>query len=146
MAADQAGDGGNIDDRTAAALEQRQRVFAAQKRAVEVDRHDAAPGGEIGILDCADGDDAGRVHQPVEPSVGLGDRRNHPRPIVLGRHVERLATVAAAGKIAADRRAARCLDRTRNRGADGAGRARHQHDFVFQPGHGSSSKLNSRRG
>ena len=141
MAADQTGDGRDVDDRAAAALEQRQRVFAAEKRAVEIDRHHPPPGGEIGVLDRADGDDACRIHQAVKPPARFGDHSRHAVPIAFRGDVERVADVAAAGKIAPDRRAALGLDRLHNGGADGARGAGHQYDFVLQPGHGTPSRV-----
>ena len=52
--ADQARDRRQVDDRAAAALEQRQRVLAAEKRAVEIDGEDLPPGREVGVLDGAE--------------------------------------------------------------------------------------------
>ena len=56
--ADQARDRRQVDDRAAAALEQRKPVLAAEKRAVEIDGEDLPPGGEVGLLDVAERGDA----------------------------------------------------------------------------------------
>ena len=73
--ADQARDRRHVDDRAAAPLEQRQRVLAAEKRAVEIDRQDLPPGGEIGFLDVAERGEARGVDQTIEPAVACGRSR-----------------------------------------------------------------------
>jgi hypothetical protein len=63
--------------------------------------------------------------QAVEPPARFGDHSGHTVPIAFSGDIERVADVAAAGKIAPNRRAALGLDRLRNGGADGARGAGH---------------------
>ena len=76
--ADQARDRGQVDDRAAALLEQRQAVLAAEKRAVEIDREDLPPGGEIGLLDVAERRETRGIDQAVEPVVRRCRSRRSP--------------------------------------------------------------------
>src|SRR6185312_7454955 len=69
----------------------------------------------------------------------IGDHGRDARPVAFDSYIESVGHVAAAGKIAPDGRAALGVDRLRDGGANGAGGAGHQHDFVFQPGHFSLS-------
>ena len=108
VSADQAEHRRQIDDRAALLAQQRQRVFAAEKRAVEIDREHPAPGGEVGLLDAADRGDAGGVDQAVEPAVFCLDVGDDALPVGFGRDVERVSMPAGL-QIAGDRRAAGAL-------------------------------------
>ena len=60
-----------------AAPEQRKPVLAAEKRAVEIDRKNLPPRGEIGLFDVAQSGEARGVDQPIETIVGFADLGDH---------------------------------------------------------------------
>ena len=96
-----------IDDRFTIApplrLSRAQRVLAAEKRAVEIDRQHPAPGRVVGVLDGAEQRDAGGIDQPVEPPMRAVDRGQHALPVVLGGDVEHMIDAGLPGEIGRDR-------------------------------------------
>ena len=133
--ADNAGDRGQIDDRAAARFQQRERVLAAEKRTVEVDRQNPPPRGIVGVLDAAEERDAGGVDEAVEATMRALDLRQHPVPVAFGRDVEGVIDAAVARQVGRDRDTALAFHRRGNGLTDGAGRARDQHDLVLETGH-----------
>ncbi len=115
------------------------RVLAAEERAVEIDRHDLPPGGEIGVLDVAERGDARGVDQTVEPAVGAADLGDHAEPV--GSEVTSSACVApcrpARSLVTATPPSA--LHRLGHGLADRAGRAGDQNDLVLEPVHAASA-------
>src|SRR5262249_60819636 len=110
-------------DGAAVGLEERERVLAAQERAVEVDRHHALPGRVVGVLDGGKHRDPGGVDEAVEPSGGAPDLADDAEPVVLRRDVERVVDAGSPGEIGRDRAAAFAPDRLPDRRTDGAGGA-----------------------
>ena len=53
----------------------------------------AAPGFEVGVLDAADGDDAGGIDQAVEASGLLLDGGDDAQPVGFGGDVKRVSNV-----------------------------------------------------
>ena len=125
--------------------QQREGIFAAEEGAVEIDGDDALPGGEVGLLDVADGGDAGGVDEAVEPAVTRLDFGGDALPVGLAGDVERQIDAGPGLQVAGDRGAAGGTDAGNDRGADGAGGAGHQHDFSLQFGHGPLPSLLSPR-
>ena len=74
----------------------------------------AAPGFEVGVLDAADGDDAGGIDQAIEASGLLLDGGDDAQPVGFGGDVKRVSNVPmsnnTAGKIAGDCNAALFFD------------------------------------
>ena len=139
--ADQARDRGHIDDRAAAPLEQRQPMLAAEKRAVEIDREDLPPGGEIGLLDVAQRRETRGIDQAVEPVMAAADLGDHAQPVRLRGDVERMVRALPPGKVAGDRNPAFGLDRSATALPIGAGGAGDQNDLVLEPVHAASAVL-----
>ena len=136
MPADQARDRRDVDDRAAAALEQREPVLAAEERAVEIDREDAAARSRrsvSSILPSAAMPAA--LTRPSSRPCAAADLGDHAQPIKLGGHIERMADAGAAGQIAGDGDAAFDRHRCGDRRADCARRAGDQNDLVVQPVH-----------
>src|SRR5262249_13960205 len=136
MPADQARDRRDVHDRAAGALHQLQAVFAAEERAVDVDRHGAAEIRVARIFDRAELGDAGRVDQAIEPSRARLDLPDRPRPVRLGGDVEQVVEAVAAGKTGVDRDSALAHARLRDRRADCARTAGDENDLVAQAAHG----------
>ena len=122
MAADDAGDRRQIDDRAAAAFEQRQRLLAAEKGAVEVDRQHAAPGGVIGILDAAEQRDARGIDEPVETPVRAIELGQYVLPVGLHGDIETMIDADVAHDVGRDRDAALARHRRGHGATDGPGR------------------------
>ncbi len=110
-------------------------MLAAQKRAVEVHRHDPAPGRKIGVLDAAGRGDSRRVDETVEPAGGALDLGDDAQPILLRSHVERVIHAGAAAEVRGDCDRAGFHDRVGGRRADGARGPGHQHDLVSETTH-----------
>jgi hypothetical protein len=96
MPADQARDRGQVDDRATALLEQRKAMLAAEKRAVEIDGENLAPGGEVGFFDVAERGQSRGIDQSIKPAVGAADVGNDAEPIGLGGDIERVIDVFLA--------------------------------------------------
>ena len=116
-------------------------MLAAEKRAVEIDRQNLPPRGEIGLLDVAQRREARRVDQAIEPVVRAADLGDHAEPVRLGGDVERVVCAVAAGQIAGDRKPAGGVDRLRHGLAERAGGAGDQNDLVLEPLHPASAAL-----
>src|SRR5258708_7531398 len=84
----QPGDRRHVDDGAAAGRpELRDAVLAAEEHAVEIDRVDATPLLEAGLLDGADGADPGIVDDDIEPAESGGGAPEIGDPILFRRHV-----------------------------------------------------------
>ena len=117
------------------ALDQAERVFAAEKGAVEIDRHGARGNRVVGILDGSHFGDAGGVDQAVEPARATLDRRDDALPVGLRGHVERMVDAFAPLEIGVDRDTAVAYDRLGHRRADRARSAGDEDDLVAQSAH-----------
>ncbi len=116
-------------------------MLAAEERAVEVDRENLPPCGEIGLLDIAERGKAGGVDQAIEPVVAARDLADDAEPIVLGRNVKHMAGAVTPGEIAGDGYAARGFDRRRHRAAERTRRTGDQNKLVLEPLHAASIML-----
>src|SRR5262249_39053775 len=125
------------DDGAPAALEKPHGMLAPEKGAIEIHRHDPSPNHEIGVLDRAEGGDAGAVHEPVEVADGIVDGGDDAAPVLLAGDIEDMVDGSASREIGGDRNAAGTHDRLRGGGSDRAGRARDQYDFVLEASHRS---------
>ncbi len=132
---DDAGHRRDVHDRSAAALEQRETVLAAEERAVEIDRHHLAPRRVVGCLNGAKRRDAGGIHKAVEPPRARTDRLNDALPVAFRRHIERVIDAGTIGQVGRDRDPAVAHDRLGDRRADAAGRAGDEDDLVAQAAH-----------
>ena len=125
MPADQTRHRRQVDDGAALFAQERERIFAAEKGAVEIDAEHAPPGGEVELLDAAEGDNTGGIHQPVEPAMLALDLGGDALPVGFRGDVERRIDAGAAGQIGGNRHTAGAVDRGGDGCADGARGARH---------------------
>jgi len=90
------------------------------------------------LLDAAERDDAGGIHQSVEPAMLALDVGGNSLPIGFRGDVERRI---GTGEIGGDRRAAGVLDRGGDGCADGTRGAGHQNNPVLKIGHRARRSL-----
>ena len=84
------------------------------------------------LLDAAERDDAGGIHQPVEPAVPALDVGRNALPVGFRGHVE--AVVPLPAKVRGDRRAAGARKRGDHGCADSTGGARDQNNLIVEIG------------
>ncbi len=86
--ADDAVDGGKVDNRSAAGfLHQPDAFLTAEEDPVEIDRHGPPPFGERGVLDVLGDGDAGIVDQHIESPEALLDGGHDGGPVLRFRDV-----------------------------------------------------------
>src|SRR5262245_45562377 len=116
-------------------------MFAAQERAVEVDRDHSRKGLAIGLVDRAAHEHARRVDQTGEVARRSGEPLDHGLPVALAGHVDDVVDVLAMLEVTADYHAAGIPDRPADGRSDGAGRAGDEDGTVGQAHHAFRARM-----
>ena len=138
--ADDPRDRGHIDDRAAALVfHHAHGMFAAEERAVEIDRHQGAPFIERGRFDILEQRHAGTVDENIDPADVTEDVIRDSNPFVFARDVEFVGSGCGFERrrtdIGQDDPGALIGKKLRRRKADPRCAARNQRNLVLHATH-----------